>query len=98
MIGWSRRDSESRRRRAAWLSTLTPEERDEEARYQCYVGRRMLVAGPSCFALFLAVAALMYVLGLRRASLAFEAASLPAALVIPFFLFIRTKRRWGDRQ
>ena len=97
MIGWSRRDAEARRRRRRWLESLTPEEREEEALYQSYVGRRLAVTAPACFVSSMALALLAYLLGFRKVSLGFEVASMPAALVLPFFLFIRTKVRWRER-
>lgn len=59
MIGWSRRGEEYRRERCAWLATLTPERRQEEADYQDYVGRVWFRSMPLFFlgwmvALFLA--------------------------------------------
>lgn len=95
MIGWSRRGEEYRRERYAWLATLTPEQRREEADYQDYVGRVWFRSMPLfflgwMFVLFLADLAMprfgpvpVMVVGIS---------SVPGSISCPFFLCIMAKR------
>jgi len=96
MIGWSRRNEEGRRRRARWLASLTRREREEESRYQAYVGRRWAWMSPLFLLSTLAGVRLIGELGVQTEVLGFFAMlAMPLSLVGPF-LFIKTKRRWRE--
>jgi hypothetical protein len=97
MIGWARRDDEGRRRRAAWLATLTPEERRDEADYQDYAARVWFRSAPL---FFLGWTLLLLLAGSESAHIGRAPAImigislLPGSMTCPFFLCVMTKRAW----
>lgn len=97
MIGWTRRDEEDRRRRAAWFDSLTPEQRRDENEYQDYVGRTLLGSVPLFFFGWMAAAfvadSLVPVLGMVPLMVV-SISWVPGSLVCPFFFCVMTKRAW----
>lgn len=59
MVGWSRRNSESRRRRARWWASLTPEQRQRVSEREAEFDKK-LMWGLAIFCVLLGVADVLY--------------------------------------
>lgn len=93
MIGWSRRNSESRRRNARWYNSLTKQQQEDETCYQEYVNRTWL---PLTVLFFLTVGVLTFTLDRiipQRALIGLMFFGYIFSLAGPVF-FVMRKSKW----